>query len=403
MNLPRNEYKLINLNAAPPTRILIYDDSPVFGGHEVMTLLAVEAIAQQKSWPVHLEFFASASNKRLTDQLQELAERFPSSVKITLLSHSFHRLQGILNHVQRSRVAQVAQQFRDSRADLALVIQGDIEISSTGLLAARKAGIPSVSYIPLPHNQVEKGGKYGAIRDLSARGLYKVPAAFITISTVLAEMLRSKGAAAPVEVVYNGIATENFAPVDRTEARTALSLPLDAPIIGIAGRLERKQKQQQLLIEAIATLPEAHAAFCGDGQDRDYLQQLVTARGVTDRTHFLEWREDLATFYSSLDVLAIPSRYEGVPLVMLEALCCGTPVVAGNRDGMKEMLPSSWLFEPGDIAGFQRAITVVLGNEQETQKQVSDLQHRIRTTMTVEAFGNSFVSTLRQLKQDLCS
>jgi glycosyltransferase involved in cell wall biosynthesis len=393
------------LDTTPPTRILLYDDSPVFGGHEVMTLLGVEALAAQTDW--QLQFFASASNDRLTDQLKQLAAKYPS-LTVTPLAHSFHRLQGILNHVQRGRIATLAQQFRETNADLALIIQGDIEISSTGLLAARKANIPTISYIPLPHNQVEKGGKYGAARDLFAQRLYRAPDGFITISTVLADMLRSKGVTAPVKVVYNGITTQNFKPVDRSTARTTLALPQDAPVIGIAGRLERKQKQQQLLIEAIATtdssappLFNAHAAFCGDGQDRPFLQQLATTGKVTDRTHFLEWRDDLATFYSALDILAIPSRYEGVPLVMLEALCCGTPVVAGNRDGMKEMLPPEWLFEPGDIPGFRNAIAAVLTNVDATRAHVARLQQRIHQSMTVDAFGHSFVNALTEFHKDL--
>jgi glycosyltransferase involved in cell wall biosynthesis len=367
-----------------------------------MTLLAVEAMARQTDWELH--FFATESNQRLTSQLHTLAERYPS-LTVTPLPNAFHRLQGILNHVQGGKIATVAGNFAALAPDIALIIQGDIEISSTGLLAARKAGIPAVSYIPLPHNQVEKGGKLGAIRDLFARHLYAVPDGFITISTVLGEMLQSKGTTAPIKVVYNGIATDQFHPIGRGTARDTLKLPQDPVIIGIAGRLERKQKQQQLLLDGIADqsppLSTAHAVFCGDGQDREFLQQRAAGLGIVDRTHFLEWRNDLATFYSALDVLAIPSRYEGVPLVMLEALCCGTPVVAGNRDGMKELLPSEWLFEPGDVAGFRNAITAIVAHPDATRAQVAELQTRIRRSMTVEAFGNSFTRAVTEFLQQL--
>ena len=365
-----------------------------------MTLLALEAMAQHTDWELH--FIACESNQRLISQLKDLAQHY-HSLTVTLLPHAFHRLQGILNHFQRGRIARLAQQFESLTPDMALIIQGDIEISSTGLLAAKKAHIPAISYIPLPHNQVEKGGKHGALRDLFARHLYSVPDGFITISTVLADMLRTKGIAAPIKVVYNGIATDQYYPVDRDTARHTLKLPNDSVIVGIAGRLERKQKQQQLLLEAIASpsppLSIAHAALCGDGQDREFLQQLSTQLGITSRTHFLEWRNDLATFYSALDVLAIPSRYEGVPLVMLEALCCGTPVVAGNRDGMKEMLPAEWLFEPGDVTGFRNAINSVISNSDATRAQIAQLQNRIHQSMTVDAFGTSFTRAVSEFVQ----
>lgn len=383
-------------------RILVYDDSPVFGGHEVMTLLALDAMARRTDWQFHC--LAAPVNARLMARLQELQSTF-AAITVAPLPHAFHRLQGILNHVQHRRIAALARRFLAAAPDLALIIQGDMEISSTGLLAARKAGVPAVSYIPLPHNQVEKGGALGFLRDPFARHLYRVPDGFITISTVLADMLRAKGATAPISVVYNGIATDHFQPVNPDDARKTLGLPGNPPIVGIAGRLERKQKRQHLLIDAIADnappVAGCHAAFCGDGPDRGFFSDRAASLGVSGRTHFLAWRSDLATFHSALDALAIPSRYEGVPLVMLEALCCGTPVIAANRDGMREMLPPEWLFEPGNPAAFRERIAHVLGNRDAARGHAAALQQRIRDSMTERTFGEAFTGAVEGFLETL--
>jgi glycosyltransferase involved in cell wall biosynthesis len=85
---------------------------------------------------------------------------------------------------------------------------------------------------------------------------------------------------------------------------------------------------------------------------------MVGEAGLGGRFAFLPWREDMTPVYSAIDVLALPSRFEGVPLVMLEALACGVPVVASDRDGMADWLPPELRFDPGReaAAGLRRAI-----------------------------------------------
>ena len=359
-----------------------------------MTLHGLSAMAKATDW--ELVFLAAGCNARLLEGLAPIAEAH-DTVSVIELDHAFHRLQGILNHVQHGRIRALAGQLRSLQPDLALIIQGDIEISSLGLLAAKQAGIRAVSYIPLPHNQVEKGAKLGAIRDLFGKGLYKVPDGYITISTVLAEMLREKGATARIEVVYNGIDTTGFDPRDKEASRSELRLPPAVPIVGIAGRLERKQKQQHLLIEALATAEGGcHAAFCGDGPDAAFFRGLVEKQNLQGRVHFLPWSNDLAPFYSAIDALAIPSRYEGVPLVMLEALCCGTPVIAGDRDGMKELLPSQWLFRPGSPQRFREAIETILGDPEAASDKANKLRKKVHETMTLNAFSPAFTAAVRE-------
>jgi len=77
---------------------------------------------------------------------------------------------------------------------------------------------------------------------------------------------------------------------------------------------------------------------------------------VRDRFGLIGWKNDLREVYAATDVLLIPSKVEGVPLVMLEALSYRIPVVGTDRDGMRSWLPVEWRFRWGDTEGFKHGI-----------------------------------------------
>lgn len=98
-------------------------------------------------------------------------------------------------------------------------------------------------------------------------------------------------------------------------------------VVGAVGRLHH-QKAFDVLIRAVAQLPGAHLVLVGDGPERNALERLAGDLGVRDRVAVTGWTDSAATWLHSFDVLAIPSRYEGLPLVLLEAMLSGCTVVA---------------------------------------------------------------------------
>jgi len=376
-----------------PCFFLFYDDSPVFGGHEVMALLGLEAVLADDSRPVL--FMASAANGKLCDKVAALSVRYPH-LTLETVGYQSSKFESFRNLLDPSRISTLAGRFSQLNPSLVVAIQGNIEHSSLALLAARKAGIRSTSYIPVPHSNAEMGARLGALRDLFCTRLFMLPDSFVTITDEMANLLKRRGATAPIHIVYNGVDTNRFRPGDPAAACGQLKLPMDKVRIGMIGRIEFRQKQQHLLAQAVASDPElarsCHLVFAGDGPDIQKLRASIERHRLSGT--ILPWC-DPALLYHALDALVIPSRYEGLPLVMLEALASGTAVLASDRDGMKDLLPSEWRFRPNSVTALSLALARF--HAQGRPKPGAGLVERVRGSMSLTSFSHSFSTVIRGL------
>ncbi|MBI5837835.1 MAG: glycosyltransferase [Candidatus Eisenbacteria bacterium] len=142
-----------------------------------------------------------------------------------------------------------------------------------------------------------------------------------------------------VTVIRNGVDLARFAPGgDRARARAALGLPALGFVVGSAGRLTR-QKGFDLLLAACARMEGAFVlAVAGDGEDAAALRRLAGELGLAGRVRWLGRVERMEDFYAAIDVFALASRWEGLPITLLEALASGVPSVATAVDGTLEVL-----------------------------------------------------------------
>ena len=145
-----------------------------------------------------------------------------------------------------------------------------------------------------------------------------------------------------VAVVPNAIDVARFASGasrGRGAARTRLGLPPQAPILGSVGRLD-PVKNSRLLVRLIALLrrrfPEALLVLVGEGPERAALAALAQQLGVADAVHLLGLQRDIERILPAFDVFALPSRSEGIPLSLLEAMAARVPVVASAVGGIPE-------------------------------------------------------------------
>lgn len=128
--------------------------------------------------------------------------------------------------------------------------------------------------------------------------------------------------------------------------------------VGSIGRLDA-MKAHDILIRAIAQVEGTQAVILGDGEQRTNLEQLAAGLGVGDRVKFLGWLEDPRSYLPKFDVVAMPSRSEGFPLAMVEAMLAARPVIATRVGSMPEAIldgETGMLIEKNDVAGLANVL-----------------------------------------------
>jgi len=149
--------------------------------------------------------------------------------------------------------------------------------------------------------------------------------------------------------VYNGIEIDEYKPDlkeiknKKLEVRRELGIKNDMPVIGAIGRLVW-QKGFEYLIEAVPEVlkkyPDARFLIVGEGPLKDKLKLISERTNAADRIVFTGFRSDVKEILASIDVLAMPSLLEGLPIVLLEAMAMAKPIVATKIEGISEVLVS---------------------------------------------------------------
>jgi glycosyltransferase involved in cell wall biosynthesis len=162
----------------------------------------------------------------------------------------------------------------------------------------------------------------------------------VAVSAALRDRLVALGVERErIEVIRNGVDSSRFRPLDRGEARAQLAIPSEARLIVAVGNLV-PEKGHDLIIDAVALLSDACLVIVGEGAGRAELERQVRKRGVELRVRFVGAvpQSELPRYYAAADVVALGSRREGLPNVVLEALACGRPVVATAVGGIPEVV-----------------------------------------------------------------
>jgi len=345
-----------------------------------MACHGIEALSTQPSTEIIV--MLNPANHRLIDKL--------SGIKACRIQESpceTRPPQCIRTLIDRRAIQRLAIQLKALSPDLVLCIQGDIEQSSLAARAAHQAGIECVSYIALPHSKVTMGAKLGTMRDLTYRHILNLPSRYICISESMAALLQKRGVEKPITVVRNGITL----PSGLQNQKAGHS----SYTLGLLGRIEFKQKAQDFMVQAFCDFPETfndiRLCIAGDGPDRAVLAKKITHCSRREEITLLAWQDDVDGFFSHIDLLAVPSRYEGVPLVMLEALARGVPVIGSNRDGMQEILPEDWTFETGNAAAFAETFSHVRDTWQDG---ITPIREKVLEIYSLDAFKTNFCNAV---------
>jgi glycosyltransferase involved in cell wall biosynthesis len=231
--------------------------------------------------------------------------------------------------------ARLVRFLKDRRFD---VVQTWIFAADTyGRLAARRAKVPVVVTAEMAVD-LWKGGIELAIDRRLARWTDRV----VGNSRAVVEFYRRAGIPADrLACIPSGIGDEEPPPVDPAEVRAGLGLPADAPLALFAGRLAA-QKGVDDLLKALDLLqhvrPDLRTLIVGDGPLRARLEEAARAFRLDDAVRFLGHRDDVPRLLAAADLLVLPSYYEGLPNVVLEAMRSRKPVVATAAPGTTEVV-----------------------------------------------------------------
>lgn len=144
---------------------------------------------------------------------------------------------------------------------------------------------------------------------------------------------------AKVTVHYTGLDHDKFKPVDRVAAKRKLNIA--GPLFICVGALI-KRKNQALVIEAMASLPNATLMLAGTGEEEKTYRALAEKWDIKDRIRFLGNvpHDDLPELVASADISILPSKSEGLANAWVEALSCGTPIIISEVGGARELVRS---------------------------------------------------------------
>jgi glycosyltransferase involved in cell wall biosynthesis len=356
-----------------------------------MVVLLLEQLIRHGRY--HITFMVSHLNQELTNEVLRMAP----AVESLSTSYSSGRGQWLRTYLSLRALFQLCRQIRSLRPELVVVVQGGIALSSLGLLAARLAGVRTISYIPMTHSEslFASSAFRAGLRQWLVQPFYRLPHCLITISQRMANYAALRRAGR-IRVIENGIELPDLEQERRHELRSELGLQESDRLLLMIGRIELWQKRHDLTLQAIAIARsrgvKLHLLVVGGGEDERSLRQQVKQHALGDVVHWRAWQPDVMAFYAASDVLVLPSRYEGVPLVMLEAMYAGRKVIASDVDGMADILPSSWMFPSGDAEAF--ADLLCLPENASDADTIQRHRELIASEYTTEAFGRRFLQVI---------
>lgn len=206
-------------------------------------------------------------------------------------------------------------------------------------------------------------------------------------------------------VIPNGIPQGESAHLDRASTRVELGIAPDDVMILSVGRLVY-QKGHEYLVQAMHRLlpdfPRARAVICGEGPLRSQLEAQIERLGLARSVQLVGNRLDIDRFLRSADIFVLPSRWEGLPVALLEAMDAGLPVVATRVEGVEEVIQEEsqgLLVPPEDARGLVEALRAVLADPDVRRKIGAAGRDRVRTGYTTDIMCEKYLALMQNLLQ----
>jgi sugar transferase (PEP-CTERM/EpsH1 system associated) len=259
--------------------------------------------------------------------------------------------------------------------------------NTLGRLLGRLAGVPVI----VAHEHWSTKASREVWVD---RALYRLSDRILVPSAASKEMvIKAEGIPANrIDVVYNGVDTAIFGQSGgRKEVRSELNIPADATVLGIVGRLSEEKGGVDVLIRAVARLsktnPNLRLLVVGDGPLRSSLEALAVGSAPSGTFIFTGTRNDVAHLLSAMDLFVLPSLNEALPIVVLEAMAAGLPVIATRVGGVPEIVDhekTGLLVQPGSEDALHSALDRLISDPDLREQLAQAGRERVAADFTIE-------------------
>ena len=280
-----------------------------------------------------------------------------------------------------------------------------------GRLAARWAGVPIIVHTVhgFAFHDREPAWRQILFRNLerlASRWCDKM--VFISqplIDWALRERIARRG---KIQKIYSGIELDHFEPVpdgEKKALKEAWGIREEAPVVGIVSKLW-EGKGHTILIHAFEGLkreiPEAVLVIAGEGYLRDELSDLVDRLGLKGSVLFTGFQMDVRRIIATFDVAVLPSFFEGMGRVLLEAMAMGKPVVASSVGGIPDLVhhgKTGFLVTPGSVSELKSGLLTLIRNKALAKEMGEEGRMRISEEFSAGRMAQSIEKLYRELLQ----
>lgn len=270
-----------------------------------------------------------------------------------------------------------------------------------GRIAARRAGVP---HVVAGIRVAERHSRWHLAVDRWTSGMVE---RYVCVSQAVAEFSRTRGRLPPEKLVVipNGIFVSEYSQATPAPL-SSLGVPAGRRVVTYVGRLDRQKRVDWLLAAAshfLPELPDHDLLLVGRGPDRERLERLAAELSIGERVHFAGWRDDVPAILKASDLLVLPSAWEGMPNVVLEAMACGLSVIATNVEGVREVigpLSETQVVSPDDREAFAALVSTLARNKILRRKLGDANRARVTREFTIQgsikAYEQLYTSLLRE-------
>lgn len=276
-------------------------------------------------------------------------------------------------------------------------------------LAARGSGIP-VIYTPHCFSFHAGVGRIQSLVFASLEGwaARHMTSRILTVSDGERQLALDRGVGTPEQFVaiHTGINFDAFQSTgDRKRLRSGFGVPDNAFLVGTVGRLTEAKVPLELVRVAARVRAEhedVHFVWVGSGSLEKAAKSLTSDLGLDSHFHFPGERRDVPQILHALDCFVLPSRWEGFPIALLEAMAAGLPIVATDIPGTNEAVRSGqegWLVPYGDLEAMGACIVDLFQNRDRAISFGRAGQERVRREFSID----SMLHSIELLYQEVAS